>query len=140
MDEFFDRGIIKHGYQYEIDGDATGSARSTNSHRSDYDVIRQRLDQAGISYVYKVRRSNPPIRQRHNTVNAYCKNSLGQVRLFVHNCKTVDEGLRLTALKKGSGVIENDDFRAQHVTTAIGYAIVRKHKELNIDEGYSTIL
>jgi hypothetical protein len=140
MDEFFDRGIIKQGYNYEIDGDASGSNRSTSSKRSDYDIIRQRLDQEGIRYTYKVRRSNPPVRQRHNLVNAYCKNSLGQTRLFVHNCKTVDEGLRLTALKKGSGVIEDDSKPYQHVTTAIGYAIVRKHHEINRDEGNSTIL
>ena len=34
-----------------------------------------------------------------------------------------DEGLRLTKLKKGSGLIEDDSYRGQHVTTAFGYAV-----------------
>lgn len=140
MEEFFERKIITPGRFYEIDGDASGKNRSTNSKRSDYDIIRESLDRAGIQYAYKVRLSNPPIRQRHNLVNAYCLNDLGQVRLFVHNCPTVDEGLRLTALKKGANIVENDDFRAQHVTTAVGYCLVRKHQELNKPSQHSIIL
>jgi hypothetical protein len=140
MDEFFERGIIHKGAEYEIDGDASGKNRSTNSRRSDYDIIKHYLDVHSIRYSYKVRLSNPPIRSRHNIVNAYCLNSVGQVRLFVHNCKTVDEGMRLTALKKGANLIENDDKPYQHVTTAIGYCIVRKHQELNKPEQRTVIL
>jgi hypothetical protein len=140
IEEFFERGIIHAGREYEIDGDASGKNRSTNSKRSDYDIIRHRLDVEGIHYSYKVRLSNPPIRLRHNTVNAYCRNSVGEVRLFVHNCKTVDEGLRLTALRKGATIVENDNFRAQHCTTALGYALVRKHQELNRPEQRTVIL
>jgi hypothetical protein len=140
MDEFFERGIITKGRRYEIDGDASGKNRSTNSKRSDYDIIRHRLDNEGILYAYKVRLSNPPIRLRHNIVNAYCKNSVGEVRLFVHNCKTVDEGLRLTALKKGANLVENDDKHYQHVTTALGYGIVRVHQEINKPEQRTVIL
>lgn len=140
MDEFFDRGIITKGRKYDIDGDASGKNRSTNSKRSDYDIIRHRLDSEGIAYTYKVKLSNPPIRARHNIVNAYCKNSLGQVRLFVHNCKTADEGLRLTSLKKGSTLVENDDKPYQHITTAIGYAIHRVHSEINRGEQRTVIL
>lgn len=140
MDEFFERGIIHKGREYEIDGDASGKNRSTNSHRSDYDIIRHRLDSEGIRYAYKVRLSNPPIRLRHNLVNAYCMNELGQTRLFIHNCKTADEGMRLTALKKGANLIENDDKHFQHITTSIGYALVRKHQELNKPEQRTVIL
>lgn len=140
LDEFFERGIIKQGYKYEIDGDASGKHRSTNSRVSDYDIIKNRLDREGISYTYKVRLSNPPIRSRHNIVNAYCRNEMDEVRLFVWNCKTVDEGLRLTALKKGANIVENDDFRAQHCTTALGYYINRKHAELNRREQRTIIL
>lgn len=142
MDEFFSRGIINTDRTYELDGDASGRHRSTNSKRSDYDIICGRLDQERIRYAYKVRLSNPPIRLRHNTVNAYCKNLNGDVRLFVHNCKTVDEGLRLTAFKKGASLVEDDGIGKpyQHVTTAIGYAIVRKHNELMKPSQSSIIL
>ena len=140
LEEFFERGIITKGRKYEIDGDASGKHRSTNSRVSDYDIIKHRMDREEIDYTYKVRLSNPSIRSRHNIVNAYCKNELDQVRLFVWNCKTVDEGLRLTALKKGANIVENDDFRAQHCTTALGYYIHRKHAELNRGEQRTVIL
>jgi len=142
MDEFLSRGIIEKDRLYEVDGDASGRNRSTNSKRSDYDIICNRLDQEGIRYVYKVRLSNPPIRLRHNIVNAYCKNALKEVRLFVHNCKTVDQGLRMTAFKKGATLVEDDGIgkHYQHVTTAIGYAIVRVHNELNKPEQRTVIL
>lgn len=140
LDEFFERGIIRQGPYYEIDGDASGKSRSTNSKHSDYDIIKQRLSQEGINYGYRVRLSNPPVRTRHNLVNAYCRNSLGEVRLFVWNCKTADEGLRLTALKNGSSYVEDDSKRFQHITTAIGYCIARVHKDENRSEQRTVIL
>ena len=72
----------------------------------------------------EVPRSNPPIRERHNIVNAYCCNSLKQIRLFVYaKCKTLHEGFNLTALKKGAEYIEDDSKEYQHITTAAGYRI-----------------
>lgn len=138
--EFIDRGIVTPGRFYEIHGDASGKARHTSSKRSDYEIIKETFDRAGIKYSYKVPLANPPIRLRHNTVNALCRNALGHVRLFIHNCPTVDEGLRLTAFKKGATLIEDDSKRFQHVTTALGYAIVRNEKEENKNESRTTIL
>lgn len=142
MDEFFNRGIINKDFNFEIDGDASGRNRSTNSKRSDYDIICARLDQEGIKYSYKVRLSNPPIRLRHNIVNAYCMNANKEVRLFVHNCKTVDEGLRLVAFKKGASLVEDDGPNKpyQHISTALGYAICRVHSEINRGEQRTVIL
>jgi hypothetical protein len=140
LDELFLRGIIKQGPRYEIDGDATGKSRSTNSKRSDYDIITERLTREGINFAYKVRLSNPPIRLRHNIVNSYCKNCNGEIRLKLHGVPTADRGMKLTALKKGANYIEDDSNEFQHITTAIGYAIVRKHNELNRGESHSIIL
>jgi hypothetical protein len=138
--EFLDRGIIAEGRPYEIDGDASGKARHTSSKRSDYEIIKESLERNNIKYSYKVPLSNPAIRLRHNTINAMCRNGLGQVRLFVHNCPTLDEGLRLTAFKKGANLIEDDSKRFQHVTTALGYGIVRHQKQLNRPDSRSIIL
>jgi len=140
LDEFFARGIIRPGPYYEIYGDASGKNRSTNSLKSDYDIIKERFQREGIHYGYKVPLANPPIRTRHNLVNAYCENMAGEVRLFVWNCPTVDEGLRLTAMKKGASYIEDDSKRFQHVTTAIGYCVVKVHTELNRTEQRTVIL
>ena len=71
-----------------------------------------------------VPRKNPAIRLRHNIVNAYLKNANGDVRLKVSsNCSTIIDGLRHTKLKPGANFIEDDSFHAQHVTTALGYAL-----------------
>lgn len=138
MNELADRGHLNHPCLYEIDGDATGSSNSTRNILSDYGIIKRFLEnyqvpQKGSSSFGKVRfqmrvpKSNPPVRERHNTVNAYCENVLGKNRLFVYEkCKTIDEGMRLTALKKGGNYIEDDSKRFQHVTTALGYWIVRQ--------------
>lgn len=124
--EFYDRGIIVKGKSYELYGDASGKARHTSSTRSDYEIIKESFDRNGISYKYCVPLANPAIRTRHNTINAYCRNALGQVRLYVHNCPTVNDALRLTAFKKGGTIIEDDSKKYQHVGTALGYCLVRK--------------
>jgi PBSX family phage terminase large subunit len=140
MREFFDRQIIVKGKSYEIYGDASGKARHTSSKRSDYEIIKESLDRDGINYKYCVPLANPAIRTRHNTINAYCRNANGEVRLYVHNCPTVDEGLRLTAFKKGASMIEDDSKRFQHVTTALGYCMVRKIADTDRAKTRSIIL
>jgi hypothetical protein len=140
IDEFISRGIVYEGRTFDIDGDASGKARHTSSKTSDYDVIKHTLDRHNIRYSYRVPLSNPPIRTRHNLVNAYCLNSFGDIRLMIHNCPTADEGMRMTALKKGANLIEDDSRKYQHVTTAIGYYICRKHKELNREPQRTVIL
>jgi hypothetical protein len=96
----------------------------TRSIKSDYDIIEGFLSKYSktLNFEMRVPRSNPPLRRRHNLVNAYFSNENNQVRLLVYD-KWVDKGFRLTAFKKGSGLIEDDNLPEQHVTTAIGYMI-----------------
>ena len=130
LDEMAGRGLLDHPVKYIINGDATGKARSTKSIKSDYDIIREFFSNYRnsrkelLNYEMQVPLSNPPVRKRHNLVNAYCINERGAVRLFVYkDAKTVDEGLRLTQLKKGADYIEDDSKEFQHITTALGYGI-----------------
>lgn len=125
IEELDGKGLLSTEYHYVICGDAAGKNRDTRSSRSDYDIILSELNKRNLKYEYYVPAANPPIRTRHNRVNSYCRNDLGISRLFLYrNCETVDEGLRMTKLKKGASYLEDDSFRAQHVTTALGYAIV----------------
>jgi hypothetical protein len=135
LEELSSRGYLDHQVTYEVYGDATGEARTTKSLHSDYDIIKKYLsnyrtpDGRAINYKMCVPRSNPPIRERHNTVNSYCHNLVGDVRLKVYReCKTVDEGMRLTSLLKGGSYVEDDSKHYQHVTTALGYWITAKHR------------
>jgi len=140
MEEMAARGLLDYPTTYIINGDATGKRNDTRSVQSDYDIIKKFLANyrpksgRAINFEMKVPMSNPPIRTRHNILNAQFLNEKGQVRLFVHNCKTVDEGLRLTKLKPGAQYLEDDSKAApyQHVTTALGYGVVRTLRDENV--------
>lgn len=130
LEEAADRGYLDYPTIYEINGDASGKHNDTRSKLSDYDIIKKFLsnykNKAGepIRFRMNIPMANPPIRKRHNIVNAYCENSLGEVRLFVYkDAPTVDEGLRLSQLKKGADIVEDDSKRFQHVSTSVGYMI-----------------
>ncbi len=125
LDEAAARGYFRPEWEYMICGDAAGKNRDTRSVKSDYDIIRGDFDRRGLKYQYLVPPANPPIRTRHNRVNAYCRNAAGQTRLWVYEkAKTVDEGLRLVKLKPGANYIEDDSRYYQHCTTAAGYSLV----------------
>lgn len=120
---------------YIINGDATGDSKSSKSKKSDYDIINKFFanyrNRYGSKLLFQKRvpKSNPPVRTRHNLVNAYCRNALGKTRLFVYkDCKILDKGMRLTTLKKGGQYIEDDSKPYQHVTTALGYNVCYIHK------------
>lgn len=125
IDDLDERGLLSRDHLIEIDGDAAGKNRDTRSSRSDYDIIMKELASRGVRAVLCVGTKNPPIRTRHNQVNRYCKNAQGQVRLYLYEgCTKADEGLRLTKLVKSGQYLEDDSKDYQHITTAIGYAVV----------------
>lgn len=130
-DELAARGVFDTNQKFFIHGDATGKRRDTRSIHSDYDIIRMFLSNYRnkqnhpINFEIKVPMSNPPIKLRHNRVNAYCLNEQKRVRLFVYKeAPTVNDGMRLTALKPGGNFVEDDSKKEQHVTTALGYGII----------------
>ena len=123
-------GLFEYDTMYRVHGDATGSARTPASKYSNYDLIRSFLknyktkDNRSLVFKLEVPKSNPPIRTRHNLVNAYLLNAMGEVRISVYDeCVTVDEGMRLTMLKDTGKYIEDDSKPYQHITTAIGYGV-----------------
>lgn len=148
MEEWASRGILDLNVVFHVYGDETGQANHTNSIHSDYDQIKKFLanyktpDDRSLRFEFKLPSKNPPIRERHNSVNSYCLNGLGERRLFVYStAKVADEGFRLTALKKGADYIEDDTKAYQHITTAIGYWVTyiarqRKTEELRKKLGY----
>lgn len=128
MEEIAASGVLEVANMIYVYGDASGKNNGTRSIMSDYDIIKKFLsnyrkkDGSSLRYEMRVPKANPPIRRRHNVVNAHFLNEHKRVRLYVYD-KWVDEGFRLTALKKGADLIEDDSLPQQHVTTAIGYMI-----------------
>ena len=97
-------------------GDASGKAQDTRSKTTDYGILRSAgfIDQ-------RVPDANPPIRTRHNTVNALLRNAAGDVRAKAHpRCRTLIKGWETVKLRKGASYLE-EETREQHVTTAAGY-------------------
>lgn len=131
LEEWLNKPYLKPGTHIIIRGDASGEARDTRSVMSDYDILKRGFSNAGFRVDMQVPRANPPIRRRHNLVNGYCLNEKGQRRLFIYkSCPVAHDGMRLTALKKGGDMVEDDSKPYQHITTAIGYSVVYEHNAL----------
>jgi hypothetical protein len=136
MEEMAGDGLFENKNMFIIYGDATGRSRDTRSIVNDYEIIEEfleayeRQDGSKLEFEIDVPRSNPPIKKRHNLVNAYFQNMKGKIRCFIYD-DWLDRGFRLTKFSKDSLILEDDSLAEQHATTAIGYAIVRNDLSLN---------
>ena len=131
LEDAWNRGLFELNTQYYIRGDQTGTAKDTRNNLNDYEVIREwmnrqvRKDGTTIMFMMQVPSCNPPVRTRHNVVNAWLRNDLGQVRVQVYpKAKVLREGFKHVKLKPGAQYMEDDSKYFQHVTTAAGYDIV----------------
>jgi hypothetical protein len=125
------KGLLEYPNMYIINGDGTGRHRDTRSKMDDWDIIKRwfsnfkQKNGRPIKFRMSVPRQNPQVRKRHNKVNAWCHNALGEVNLFVYkDAPTADQGLRLTKLKDKANYIEDDSKPFQHISTNIGYALI----------------
>ena len=129
LDDFEARGVFDGFQKFIVYGDATGRARSSNSLRSNYELIEEWFAQRRLTCQLAVPRTNPPLVRRWTTVNAMCQNAKNEVRLFVYkDCPVLNQGMKLARKKEGTS-LEDDSKRYQHVTTAIGYAICHAKDE-----------
>ena len=121
-------------YNYRVFGDASGSHNDTRSKVTDWDIVERFLSQKNLRYEMCVPKSNPPIRRRHNIVNASFLNENNKVRYFQYKgTDWLDDGWRLTSFKKGGSNIEDDSLPNQHATTAVGYWIDYIHYRVSDD-------
>lgn len=132
MDEVIDSGIFEKRNKFRVFGDCNGWNKDTRGTQTDYDIIQSKIEKykrkngTHPKVAMEVPKSNPLVRARQNIVNVSCCNDLNEKHFFVYkDAPTVDEGLRLTKLKKGSTYQEDDSDRFQHVITAVGYYIYR---------------
>jgi len=136
-EELAGRGFLDYNTKYIINGDATGRARSTRNIKSDWEIIKDYFsnyvtkDGRQMNFEVDVPLSNGAVRARHNAMNAYFLNTLGERRIHVYKtAPTVDKAFRLTALKKGGEYIEDDSKPYQHVGCACGYALLAYQREV----------
>jgi Terminase large subunit, T4likevirus-type, N-terminal/Terminase RNaseH-like domain len=110
-------------------GDSTAQARSTSS-RTDYELIREFFRSRGqFKLELDIPRTNPPVRDRVNTVNAMLRNAAGDVRTRVHpDCRELINDFQQATWKQGSPNFELDktsDKMRTHLTDALGYMVCR---------------
>lgn len=107
-------------------GDATGKATQRSSNQSDYDIVKQVLKDAHISFRDETPEANPSVRDRVNAVNGRCMNAKGEVNLWVGpECKMLIHDLERVTWKPGADFVLNPgtDKTLTHNTDSIGYPI-----------------
>lgn len=122
--EFIERYKNHKNKHVIIYGDPAGRAGEKHGHESDYTEMENVLRSNGWTYIRKVKRAAPAIKDRQNAVRAKICNANGERSLFVNPAKAkyAHKGLATVQMKKGSSFIEEvSDY--QHITTAIGYMI-----------------
>jgi len=101
-----------------IYGDSAGSFRSTAG-KSDYALL---LDLGFKDQ--RIKKSNPPVKDRVNAVNAMLSNTRGDARVFHHpRCRYLKRDFETVVWKEGSAEIDKSDFDRTHAVDAIGYFI-----------------
>ena len=110
-------------------GDASGEARSTSS-KTDYELIRIFFrTKSQFKLELDIPRSNPPVRDRVNSVNAILKNAGGDIRTRVHpSCRELITDFQEVTWKQGSLNFELDKVRDKtrtHLSDAFGYMVAR---------------
>jgi hypothetical protein len=115
-------------------GDATGEQHRTSSSRTDWQIVKDFFGRHTDRYrpIFRVPRSNPPVKDRVNCVNAMLRNYAGRQRLFVHQgCKGVIQDFEQVSWKNdpyGNTLAELDksDPRRTHLSDAVGYYVAQE--------------
>jgi len=110
-----------------IVGDATGRALKTaTAGKSDYSILFEMLDDAGITYENRTPDSNPLVKDRVNIVNSKLKSADGRNHIFVGpKCKHLKRDLQRVSWKAGAQAIldQTTDKTLTHMSDAMGYVI-----------------
>lgn len=108
-------------------GDATSKAgQRAAAGQSDYDILCQMLDAAGIKFVNKTPDSNPHVKDRVNTVNSKFKSADGVIHMWVSpKCANLRRDCERVIWKQGSQAIldQQKDPTLTHQSDGVGYAV-----------------
>lgn len=125
-----EQGKLKHNPQVELIGDSTGESRNTKATKSDYSIIIEELQKAGITWINRTPESNPPVKERVNTMNARLKSADGSVSLWYHpvKCPMLKKDFERVSWKQGAQSIldQTTDSSLTHASDSVGYPVVVK--------------
>ena len=101
--------------------DASGSARSTTSNRSDHQILRD------FKFQVIARKTNPPVIDRLNALNRMLKDANGKVRMTIDpKCTYLIKDLEQVQRSR-DGKIDKSDITLTHSFDACSYYIAYKH-------------
>lgn len=119
--------------QVRIYGDASGSSRSSNSTKTDYQLVREvfrRYSRFDITLLQN--KANPFVRDRVNTFNnALCNASAERNVLIDPKCKELIKDLRQVRWKRDAagnpaGDLDKSDAKRTHVSDALSYLVAKE--------------
>jgi phage terminase large subunit len=113
--------------------DASGAARSTiNASKTDIAILQS------YNFTSMALRSNPPIKDRVQTLQALLENSKGRVRLAIHaSCQRLIECLELQSYDEKSGDPDKQN-GYDHLNDALGYLVYREFSIIHAKAGRPT--
>ena len=104
----------------EVYPDPAGSARSTTSHRSDHQIMKD------FNYIVYSRKAHPSHRDRLNALNRKLKNANGQIKMTVDpKCKYLIKDLEQVQRDRKGG-IDKSNIELTHSLDACSYLIEYK--------------
>lgn len=113
--------LIPNPTNIHVYGDATGSRRDTRSFTTDYAIIKRKLTEAGHKVTLRVTRSNPPVIDRVNAVNAKLWDG---TLILSPDTPLLQDSFTRTTWKPGIKVIDKPAGETwTHFTDALGYFI-----------------
>lgn len=110
-----------------ICGDATSKAgQRAAAGQSDYDILGAMLKSHGIRFVNSTPDSNPMVKDRVNTMNAFFKNAEGTCKMTIHpRCKFMIKDFQRVTWKENSNntLDEGSSHELTHSSDGPGYAV-----------------
>ena len=125
----------KYSYGYELNievyGDAAGTQKSTNSTKSNWQIVAEYFALApNVHYTFRRRKANPGVSDRVNSVNTMLRSADGTSRLFVNDlaCPELVKDFRKVRWQVDSGgnttgLLDKSDSARTHISDALGYAV-----------------
>jgi len=102
--------------------DSAGSARSTTSHKSDHQILKD----YGFQVIAK--KANPPVIDRINALNRMLKDANGRIKMTVDpSCKYLIKDLEQCQRDRAGKIEKTKDISLTHALDACSYYIALKH-------------
>lgn len=120
------------GAQIDVYGDATGDSRRTSASRTDWQIVKEFFERFPSPVAYHRTKSNPPVKDRVNCVNAMLRNHSGERRLLVDpGCKELIQDFERVHWKSdphGNALadIDKSDVKRSHLSDGLGYMIAKE--------------